>query len=692
MVFSGRDMYQLRRIAATPCGALLYSEDQCSERLERSAERFLFLGARAMIGGKWRAAGWAAAAAALAGGAVWVMVASPLFDASPVDSGGPDDQDPSATSLVQSPSLRKPPPVSKAGFVGSQACTKCHAEIAERYQSTHSMARATQPATEAPVIEDYQQTQFSTEGGRLYKIIRSAAGLIHSESLADAQGQLLFDQSEKIDYVMGSGRRGRAYLLDRQGLLFESPISWYTQDQKFDLSPGYPPNNHLRFDRKISQECMFCHAGETSMVDSHNDRFAGKAIVEGGIGCERCHGPGQKHIEKHRHTQGEAVATPEGDDSIANPGKLPPAQREAVCYQCHLRAKHIFTRYGREYDDFRPGQRLEEIWTAFVSRDTSNTPTLVEQVRVSRCYQKSEGKLGCISCHDPHERPGAEQQAEYYRQRCLTCHEQQGCSLPEEEQQAAPAAGSCIHCHMPRAPTRGVPHTALTDHRILRNPSLTPATFEEGEAPIESLVLFDDAAKRLPKADIDRAWGMLLATRAAAEGDVGLAERAIDFLNPHRDQPIQGLEIQSLDAPALVKLGLAYVVTGRNELAIASWKRALKERPGNEQILHSLTLAYLTHSDPAAGLEFAGPLVESNPHLAEYHWLHATLLDRVGKLPEAIAAAELAIERDPTATPIRAWLAQAYDRTNQPEKSQQQRALLARWPVEAMKPTEGKPK
>ena len=41
-------------------------------------------------------------------------------------------------------------------------------------------------------------------------------------------------------------------------------------------------------------------------------------------------------------------------------------------------------------------------------------PTLVEQMQASACFKGSEGKLGCISCHNPHEWPQPEK-------RCRCC-------------------------------------------------------------------------------------------------------------------------------------------------------------------------------------------------------------------------------------------------------------------------------
>jgi len=53
--------------------------------------------------------------------------------------------------------------------------------------------------------------------------------------------------------------------------------------------------------------------------------------------------------------------------------------------------------------------------------DASNTarfqPYGLEQ---SPCFQKSGGKLSCITCHDPHSDASTDRR--YYEKICLTCH------------------------------------------------------------------------------------------------------------------------------------------------------------------------------------------------------------------------------------------------------------------------------
>ena len=168
-------------------------------------------------------------------------------------------------------------------------------------------------------------------------------------------------RSVEVHYVVGSGQRGRSYFIDRGGVMFLSPISWYSQQNRWDLSPGYPDRNHLRFERPVSGRCLGCHAGRVNVEPGENDRFLHPSVRETAISCERCHGPGKAHVEFHR-----AASTPTTPDPIVNPAQLSPSKREAVCNACHLQGIEEVRRYGRTDFDFRPGMDLGEVWSIFV--------------------------------------------------------------------------------------------------------------------------------------------------------------------------------------------------------------------------------------------------------------------------------------------------------------------------------------
>src|SRR5262249_7133305 len=151
-----------------------------------------------------------------------------------------------------------------------------------------------------------------------------------------------------------------------------------------------------------------------------------------------------------------------------------------------------------------------------------NTMTVVghvEQLRQSKCYQKSES-LSCITCHDPHAKSKPADSVAFHKQKCLDCHASQPCSLPAEERLKQNPADNCAACHMPRGKT-DVQHVAFTHHRIGRH-TKQPEPAPVSDATTE-LVVFDDNP-RLTEPDRQRNLGLAykeLARGATSERDAG---------------------------------------------------------------------------------------------------------------------------------------------------------------------------
>ena len=88
----------------------------------------------------------------------------------------------------------------------------------------------------------------------------------------------------------------------------------------------------------------------------------------------------------------------------------------------------------------------------------------IEQMRLSRCYVKSE-KMTCATCHNPHAPPPQSERVAYFRNKCLQCHEVDQCRMPVAERKEKEANDYCVTCHMPRGPT-DIPHFSFTHHRV----------------------------------------------------------------------------------------------------------------------------------------------------------------------------------------------------------------------------------
>src|SRR5262249_56578068 len=90
-------------------------------------------------------------------------------------------------------------------------------------------------------------------------------------------------------------------------------------------------------------------------------------------------------------------------------------------------------------------------------------------------YQASAGRLGCVSCHEPHSSPCADRRDAVYRQAYLNCHTAPAAECREKPPARLAAGDNCTACHMPAFGSSDIAQTAVTDHRLLRRPGATAA-------------------------------------------------------------------------------------------------------------------------------------------------------------------------------------------------------------------------
>ncbi len=420
--------------------------------------------------------------------------------------------------LVHTP--RRPDPLSpyrntaaNVKYVGDAVCARCHGAVAASYQQ-HPMGRSLIPISGVvpPAGKFDDGRPLFVSHGLEYSIENRAGHVFHQESRRDATGQVITRNEAEVHFLIGSGRRAVGYLVKRDGFLFESPITWYTQKQRWDLSPGFErTDNH--FDRAISPTCLYCHANRVLALAGPDNRYEPPIFQGHAIGCERCHGPGELHAA-------EPIAVDGRDTTIVNPADLESPLRDAVCEQCHLGGEHRIVRTHRRAEDFRPGLPFDRFWTVFVERSSAAGDRLigqVEQMHASRCYRVSKGKLGCISCHDPHSLPPAGRSVAYYRDRCLSCHQDHGCALAAGARLKGSPDNNCAGCHMPRMESSDVPHVATTNHRILRNLPAETSSTKENQSGRRLVPFHEENADALERRALDRDRGVALCRHGTEE-------------------------------------------------------------------------------------------------------------------------------------------------------------------------------
>lgn len=345
---------------------------------------------------------------------------------------------------------------------------------------------------------------------RHYEVFSRDGALYQAASQTGSNGETVFRAEHKLEWAVGSGVNGFSFVARRGDHLFQAPLSYYARRGEWALSPGFEFADY-GFSRPIHAACITCHSGRPRPVAGREARYSEPPFEELAIGCENCHGPGRAHATRRA--------------PIVNPAKLAPRLAEDICMNCHQTGDTRVVQPGRQLADFRPGRPLDETVAIFRLASRAGEADLLEHheaMKASRCYTGSAGKLGCLSCHNPHRMPATEtEKPAYYRQRCNACHGATAASATRRCKVAAAKreeanGNDCAGCHMPERAVQEIAHSALTQHRIsLQSGSTQVARREDPDLP--GLLHLNRPPGKAPLPILTRltAYGELLAREPA---------------------------------------------------------------------------------------------------------------------------------------------------------------------------------
>jgi hypothetical protein len=120
------------------------------------------------------------------------------------------------------------------GYVGDESCARCHAEIAATYRR-HPMGRSLAPvaAGALPARDEVADGRRLFEADGLeYSIERRNDRVLHCETRRDASGRVVARNEAEVRYILGSDNNGAGFLIDRDGFVFQSPITWYARERR----------------------------------------------------------------------------------------------------------------------------------------------------------------------------------------------------------------------------------------------------------------------------------------------------------------------------------------------------------------------------------------------------------------------------------------------------------------------------
>ncbi len=340
------------------------------------------------------------------------------------------------------PSWRPRKEVKDARFVGSNVCAKCHKKISE-LQRGSAMARALELPAVCQILISHKDLTFRN-GPYVYRIVRNGDRSLYT--ITDGTKTI----SEPILYCFGQGKAGQTYVFQHNGSFYESRISFFNEIQGLDYTIGSPRAAPASLEEAVghalnsddARNCFNCHA--TGAV-SDNRLQLEHAMP--GVGCEACHGPGERHVLAMK-SQGHA------EMHIFNPANLDAdGLGQDFCGACHRGVDEVsrMPNLGGGVHNVR-----------FQPYRLFNSPG----------HDPTDARLSCTACHDPHDNPSGD--AAFYDAKCFACHrtgaanrQTSGRDMDPGERMAKPCPVSkrlCVTCHMPKVEIGA--HFKFTDHRI----------------------------------------------------------------------------------------------------------------------------------------------------------------------------------------------------------------------------------
>jgi hypothetical protein len=306
------------------------------------------------------------------------------------------------------------------------ACAKCHVQ-ARTQPSTH-MAHALEAVQQSRILIEHPVLT-GTYGRFSYRIARH--GDQSTYSVSDGKDTVTLP----IRWAFGaSSAIGQTYVLEKNGNLYESRMSWFRELN--GLGPTMGGDNSLPADldeavgRLMSTQdklsCFGCHA--TNAV--HGSELTLDQMVPG-VSCEHCHESTGAHL---------AAMTGKSSDLVFPPDlrKLSTQEAADFCGQCHRTWAQIAMQGNPSVANvrFQP-YRLTE----------------------SQCFDPDDTRISCLACHEPHQDPVSTPVA--YDSKCQACH-----AGGKVAAKACPVSkAKCVSCHMPKIELPGA-HFRFTDHRI----------------------------------------------------------------------------------------------------------------------------------------------------------------------------------------------------------------------------------
>lgn len=327
----------------------------------------------------------------------------------------------------------------RAGYVGDDACRKCHADQVNSYHQTAHYLTSMEPSA-GSIPGDFTSGNNVMKTGNpelSYRMDERGAGGNPSfyETAVEGADPHTSSRTERIAIVVGSGAKGQTYLYWSNDRLFELPVSLW--EKMWVNSPGYR-DGIANFGREVIPRCLECHATYFEAIPPLHNKYRTTGYTLG-IQCEVCHGPGREHVASE-----EAKHVPTAGSGILNPARFSRDRQMDLCAWCHAGlGETLLPSFS-----YRPGEALAKyVWIP--PPDLNAPPDVhgnqVGRLELSQCFRSSN--MTCTTCHDVH---ATQHDLAYFSRKCLICHKPDSATFARP---GHPVTDNCIDCHMPEQKT-----------------------------------------------------------------------------------------------------------------------------------------------------------------------------------------------------------------------------------------------
>lgn len=318
---------------------------------------------------------------------------------------------------------------SQVAKTDATACISCHSQA--KTQPHTSMGQALETVKACKILTSHPVLT-ATVGKYSYRIERK--GDQSDYSVTDGVQTI----TVPIRWAMGaSSALGQTYILEKDGELYESRVSYYRELNGLGPTLGSAGSVVTTLNEAMGrwmspeekQDCFRCHS---------TDAVSGQQLtlekLKPGVQCSHCHEGSDSHLVA-------ALQSADGAESVLPKRLASGLAAEKVsdfCGQCHRTWEQIA---------MQPNLGI------------GNIRFQPYRLAGSKCYDADDSRISCLACHDPHQELVAETAT--YDSKCQACH---GGGKPGAKM-CRVAKSNCVSCHMPKLDLPGA-HYKFSDHRI----------------------------------------------------------------------------------------------------------------------------------------------------------------------------------------------------------------------------------